>query len=61
MPLQHPWLSHYPDSVPANVELPTESLATLIAHAAQVDPDATATITDPIEKEPCTSAKSWYS
>ena len=43
MSSQRPWLSHYPDAVPADVELPTEPLASLIANAAQAGPKAIAT------------------
>jgi len=38
-----PWLIHYPEGVPADVELPEKSVATLISDAAAADPKAVAT------------------
>ena len=40
---QYPWLSYYPDSVPAAVDLPTTSLAGLLTEAVHADPKAIAT------------------
>jgi len=43
MPEQYPWLAHYPPAVPHTVKVPSDSLATLIAKAAEADPRAVAT------------------
>jgi len=40
---QYPWLAHYQSTVPHTIDVPSESLATLIANAAKADPKAVAT------------------